>query len=240
MVAFGLKAWSGNLLQYLNYRFDLFILNAYATRADVGIYSLAVSMTTLGWVLPNGLQTVLFPRTASVAAAAASGEVSADEADESVARASRHSVVLAIPTAIVLVLMLVAGVPLLYGAKFHDTSTLGLLLLPGVLAIGFGKVLTAATTGRGYPKYALLTVTLVTPLTLVLYFVLVPAIGATGAAISSTISYVVTTIFSVIYLQRVSGLSLRRLTVPTRADLQDYVVALRMLRRLPLVQRLAR
>ncbi|NUT55221.1 MAG: oligosaccharide flippase family protein [Thermoleophilia bacterium] len=90
MASFGLQAWSGNLLQYFNYRLDLFIVNAYTTRADVGVYSLAVSLTALGWVLPNGLQAVIFPRTASVAASAVSGEVSQEEADGAISRASRH------------------------------------------------------------------------------------------------------------------------------------------------------
>ncbi len=240
MVSFGLQAWSGNLLQYLNYRFDLFILNAYTVRADVGVYSLAVSLTTLGWVLPNGLQAVLFPRTASDAASAAAGEATQEQADEAITRASRHGVILMLPTTLVLVLLLLVGVPLLYGEAFQETATLGLLLLPGVLAIGFGKVLTAATTGRGYPKYALITVAIVTPITLVLYFVLVPAWGTTGAAISSTISYGLTTLLSVVYLRRVTGIPFRALAVPRAADLRDYGHALRMVRQLPFVQRFAR
>ena len=240
MVSFGLQAWTGNFLQYLNYRVDLFILNAYTSRADVGVYSLAVSLTTLGWVLPNALHTVLFPRTASVAAAADAGEIAPTDADDAITRASRHSVILMLPTAIVLTLLLVVGVPLLYGDGFEDTVTLGLLLLPGVLALGFGKVLTAATTGRGYPRYALLTVAIVAPITLVLYFVLVPVMGATGAALSSTFSYALTTLLSLIFLQRVTGIGLRALAVPTRSDLHDYAYALRMVGRLPIVQRLRR
>ena len=237
MVSFGLQAWTGNLLQYLNYRVDLFILNAYTSRADVGIYSLAVSLTTLGWVLPNALHTVLFPRTASEAASANAGEISPDDADAAITRPSRHIVILMLPTALLLVLLLVVGVPLLYGEEFQDTVMLGLLLLPGVLVLGFGKVLTAATSGRGYPKYTLLTVAIVAPITLVLYFVLVPAMGATGAALSSTISYALTTLLSLVFLRRVTGIGLRALAVPSRGDLDDYVHALRMVARLPAVQR---
>jgi O-antigen/teichoic acid export membrane protein len=118
MVFFGLQAWSSNLLQFLNYRFDLFILNAYTTRADVGIYSLAVSLTTLGWVLPNGLQMVLFPRAASDAASAAAGEATQESADDAISRASRHGVILMLPTAALLIFLLVVGVPLLYGESF--------------------------------------------------------------------------------------------------------------------------
>ena len=34
---FGLQAWGGEVLQFLNYRIDLFILNSFAVIADVGV-----------------------------------------------------------------------------------------------------------------------------------------------------------------------------------------------------------
>jgi O-antigen/teichoic acid export membrane protein len=219
-VQFGLKTWLGNLLQYVNYRLDLFLVSAFATSADVGVYSVAVSLTALGWILPDALHTVLFPRTASLASAGAQG---GEEAQSAILRASRHSVLLIVPTAAVLVLLLVVGVPLLYGSKFSRTVDLGLLLLPGVLALGWAKVLSAATTGLGFPEYALRTAAIVAPITVGLYLALVPPLGATGAALSSTASYLLTTVFSAYYLKRATGISLRAMTTPSRADIQDYV-----------------
>jgi hypothetical protein len=96
---------------------------------------------------------------------------------------------------------------------------------------------TAATTARGHPRYALRTVAIVTPLTLALYLVLAPAIGATGAAFGSTISYAITTIVSLVYVRRVTVIPFRALAVRVATDLQDHAQALRRVRRLP-VQRL--
>ena len=50
---FGLKGHASNILSFLNYRLDMFILNAYAPGADVGRYSIAVSVTTTVWLLPR-------------------------------------------------------------------------------------------------------------------------------------------------------------------------------------------
>lgn len=219
-VHFGLKTWLGNMLQYVNYRLDLFLISAFATSADVGVYSVAVSLTALGWILPDALHTVLFPRTASLASAGGAGD---EEAKAAIIRASRHSVLLIVPTAVLLVLLLFIGVPLLYGSKFSRTVDLGLLLLPGVLALGWAKVLSAATTGLGFPQYALWTAAIVAPITVGLYLALVPPLGATGAALSSTASYLLTTIFSAYYLKRATGISLRAMTTPSREDVRDYV-----------------
>jgi hypothetical protein len=78
---FGLPGWIGNVFQQVNYRFDVIILAAYASTADVGVYSVALTITSLAWVLPHGLQTVIFPRTANLDAAAEAGELSAEESD---------------------------------------------------------------------------------------------------------------------------------------------------------------
>lgn len=217
---FGLQNWGANVLQFLNYRFDLFVLNSFAATAVVGVYSVAVSLTMIGWLLPNALQTVLFPRAASLDAAVAREELDATHADDTAAKAVRQSVALMLPTAVVLLGLLLVGVPVLYGARFHDAIWLGLILLPGVSAIGIAKVMTAVTSGRGHPRYQLYIGLISAPLTLGLYFAAIPPFGAWGAAVATTVSYVSTTLASWIVFRRVTGLGADTL-VPTRTELHD-------------------
>ena len=212
---FGLLAWAGNLLQQINYRFDVLILGAYATAADVGVYSVALTLTGVAWVLPHGLQMVIFPRTASLDAAAGSGELSAADSDAAVARGVRHSVLLLAPAGLV-VAALLAIVPLVYGSSFHETVGLGFVLLPGVLALGVGKVLGSVVAGRGAPRYNLYTAAVVAVLTLVLYFTLIPAYGEWGAAVGSSISYLITAVISAVFFKRVLKIPLTAALVPDR------------------------
>ena len=65
---FGSKTYPANVLQFLNFRLDLFLLNALATTADVGRYSVAVSVTSVMWLLPRALSAVVFPRVAHLSA----------------------------------------------------------------------------------------------------------------------------------------------------------------------------
>ena len=51
---FGLQGWVANLLQQVNYRFDVLILGGFATARDVGVYSIALTLTSVAWVLPQG------------------------------------------------------------------------------------------------------------------------------------------------------------------------------------------
>jgi leucyl-tRNA synthetase len=53
----------------------ILILGGFATASAVGVYSVALTLTSVAWVLPQALQTVVFPRTANLDEAALSGEV---------------------------------------------------------------------------------------------------------------------------------------------------------------------
>jgi O-antigen/teichoic acid export membrane protein len=226
---FGMFAWAGNLLQQVNYRFDVLILAGYAAASEVGIYSVALTLTGVAWVLPHGLQMVIFPRTASLDAAATSGELTSQESDFAVARGVRHSVLLLLPAGLIVAALLLL-VPLVYGSSFDKTVGLGFVLLPGVLALGVGKVLGSVVAGRGAPRYNLYTAAIVAALTLVLYFTLIPAYEEWGAAAASSISYLATAVISALFFRSVLGIPLSAALIPTRADLRNYPEALHALR----------
>jgi O-antigen/teichoic acid export membrane protein len=219
---FGLQSWGANLLQQINYRFDVLILGAFASAGDVGVYSVALTLTSVAWVLPQGLQTVLFPRAANLDESRLIGELSADASDAALAKAARHSVLLTIPAALLISVLLVVAVPLLYGSKFAETTQLGFVLLPGVLLLGVGKVLTSAIAGRGYPRYILYSGAISTTVTLALYFTLIPSFHAWGAAIGSSISYGLTALLWILFFRRVTRIGFRAAFVPRGEDVADY------------------
>jgi O-antigen/teichoic acid export membrane protein len=219
---FGLQSWGANLLQQINYRFDILILGGFATARDVGVYSVALTLTSVAWVLPQGLGTVLFPRVASLQESASLGEVSANESDAAPAKAVRHSVLLTLPAALLICALLLVAVPLLYGEKFGETTTLGFILLPGVLLLGIGKVLSSAIAGRGHPRYTLYISMITVPLTLALYFTLIPLFDEWGAAVASSISYGLAALLALGFFRRVTQIGLRDALVPRSEDIADY------------------
>lgn len=229
--AFGSKAWGASLLQLINYRLDLFLLSAFASRAEVGRYSVALSVTALAWVLPAALETVILPRTADLHAAQWRGEIAADDSDRATARALRHSVVLLFPATLIVLVLVLGAVPLLYGPEFTRSIWFGLVLIPGVVGLSLGKSVSAVITGRGRPQYALWTTLITVPLTIALYIALIPPLGAFGAALGSTISYLTSTGLALMWFKRTTHISLRVALVPSRAELRDYVDALADVRR---------
>jgi Na+-driven multidrug efflux pump len=60
--------------------------------------------------------------------------------------------------------------------------------------------------------------------------VLIPELHATGAALASTISYVMTTVLLIFYFRRATSIKLRSALFPGRSDLVDYLDAFRSAR----------
>jgi O-antigen/teichoic acid export membrane protein len=219
-VRFGIKGYAANALQAINYRLDLFILNATAASAAVGHYAVAVSITSVMWLLPQSLSDVLYPRIASISSGP--GEERAEILRLAEAKGLRHSVLASIIVGIALALALLVLVAPIYGGGFGQSTDLGLILLPGVALLGMANPLSATIVGRGRPDLMLVAAIVVTPLTLILYVLLIPALRAPGAALASSLSYAAMFCLTAIFYRRVSGSNPLRVMMPTRSELADY------------------
>lgn len=217
-VRFGVKGYSANALQMVNYRLDVFVLAGVATVADVGHYSVAVAVTGVMLLLPAALSDVLFPRVAALSRDS-SGHASRDFVET---KALRHAVIVVLASAAVIALALLLLVVPVYGPDFRASIELGLILLPGVALIALNGPLAASYVGRGHPGWSLAIAVVTTPLTIALYLLLIPRMGATGAALASTLSYASTFVLSTLASRRVTGLPILRRLIPTRSELDDY------------------
>jgi O-antigen/teichoic acid export membrane protein len=218
---FGARAWVNDLFQLINLRPDLFILSAYYGTGDTGVYAVTVSITSLVWIVSQPLASVVLPRNAMVTAAADPG-LSPVIPATSQSTAVRHSVLVSAAAAIAVVPIL-AIAPLVWGAGFGRTLTLGLILLPGVAMLGVGRVMVAAFTGEGAANEALFVGLVSFPLTFVAFLLVIPDHGSTGAAIVSCCSYVVASLLAAYLFLRTPGNSIRGSLVPRADDLRDYV-----------------
>ena len=198
MLAFGLRGYVGNVLQFFNYRLDTFIVNAFLGSAQVGIYGSAVALAELLWYLPNAVGFVIFPKSAATTAA---------EMNRFTPRVFRLTLALTAAGAVVLALLGGLLIRLIYGPAFAAAYLPLLALLPGVVLLGGGKVLTNEIAGRGYVHYNSINAGLALVLTVIFDLLLIPRIGVTGAALASTIAYTATFFTALIFYRSVSRLA---------------------------------
>ena len=217
---FGARAWVNDLFQLINVRPDLFILSAYYGTADTGVYAVTVSITSLVWIVSQPLASVVLPRNAMVTAAADPG-LTPVIPESSQSTAVRHSVVVSLAAGLA-VIPILALAPLVWGPGFGRTLTLGLILLPGVVLLGVGRVMVAAFTGAGAANKALLVGLVSFPLTFIAFLIVIPDHGSTGAAIVSCCSYILASALAAYLFLRGPGHTVRSSLVPRADDLRDY------------------
>jgi O-antigen/teichoic acid export membrane protein len=182
LLSFGLKGHIGNILQFFNYRLDMFFVNYFMGTANVGIYGVSVGFAEMLWYFPNAVGFVIFPK-----ATATKPEVM------SAFTPKVFWITLGVTAlgAIGLVVLGKSLIQLIFSLKFVGAYLPMLVLLPGVILLGGAKVLTNEIAGRGYPQYNSMNAGIALILTVIFDLILIPRLGILGAALASSISYAV-------------------------------------------------
>jgi len=194
-LSYGLRGYVGNILQFFNYRLDMFIINYFLGSSGAGLYSVSVAIAELLWYLPNAVGFVILPKAA------------ASEARDMNRFTPRVFGITLALTALGGVGIAVLGQPfirLIYSSDFLPAYTPLLALLPGVVLLGSAKVLTNEIAGRGYPHYNSINSALALVVTIGLDMLLIPRYGVLGAAIASSAAYTLIFVTAVIFYSSVS------------------------------------
>jgi O-antigen/teichoic acid export membrane protein len=194
-LAFGLRGYVGNVLQFFNYRLDMLLVNAFLGPAGVGIYSVSVRFAEMLWYLPNAVSFVIFPKAAA----------SKPEAmNRFTPRVFRITLGLTVLGALGLGLVGRPIIVLIYSSTFASAYLPLLALLPGVVLLGGAKVLTNEIAGRGYPHYNSINAGLSLLITIALDLLLIPRFQVLGASLASTAAYTASFLAAGVFYMAVS------------------------------------
>jgi O-antigen/teichoic acid export membrane protein len=213
-LSYGLKAHLGNIVGFLNYRVEVFMLGIFLPVSAVGFYAVAVGLAERLWFLSESASLVLFPT------------VSAEKDEQSrktfTPLVSRSILLITAIGAAFLFLVSQWAILLLYSAEYLPAVHLFQILLPGIVFLSAGRILANDIAGRGKPL--LNTYVGVTGITMqvLLNLAWIPRFGATGAAWATTISYGISSIVRLWIYMRLSGNSLAMVVVPQTSDWHLY------------------
>jgi len=195
-LSFGLKGQIGNILQFFNYRLDLFILNYFLGPDHVGIYTVSVGLAELLWHFPDAVSFVLLSKVANTKPGLL---------DSFTPRVLRSTLGVTAVGGIGLLILGKSIISITYSPVFLAAYIPLVALIPGVVLLGGAKVLTSNIAGRGSPQYNSITSGLALIITVILDIVLIPRYGVLGAALASSIAYTVSFFASVGFYRVVSG-----------------------------------
>jgi O-antigen/teichoic acid export membrane protein len=220
VLAYAFPCYLGNFIQFLNYRLDVFIVNYFSGRDALGLYTLAVSLGQMIWLVSKAAATVLLPNVAALQEAAAANA-------QRTAQITRLAFVISLVSALLLGLFAAPLVPWIFGEDYRPSVAPLLWLLPGIVAFSAANVIASYLAGMGKPRLNLYVALAGLVVTIVLDLSLIPLFGIVGAAIASSLSYATSTVIVLWLFRRVSGLRVQQALVPTR---EDFVWGINLLR----------
>jgi len=194
----------------LNYRVDIVLLERLTNTSQVGLYAAGVRLAELVWQLPAALGVVLFSRSAQ--------SINEDDAVARTTRVLRITLPFIVGGSLVL-FVIAPWVLSIFGEAFVDATDATRYLLPGVAAAVIFKVLYSDLAGRGRPLYAVWVFGTVALLNILLNLFLIPTLGINGAAIASSISYIMGAITFAVLYSRLQKLSFRNTMILNNADI---------------------
>ncbi|MFC6884051.1 MULTISPECIES: lipopolysaccharide biosynthesis protein [Actinomadura] len=184
ITGYGFRGYAGQLIDLLQLRFDMALLGALAGPKVLGVYTVASKFAELVQLPGLAVNYVLYP----------------DFAKEDRATATRRTArlilpALAVSAAAALPLALIAGtaLPWVFGDVFGDAVVPTYIRLAGVVTFGVTGLVMAYLYGVGRPGAASAGQGIGLAVVVVAGALLIPAHGATGAAIATSVSFVATT-----------------------------------------------
>lgn len=217
---FGSRALPGSLAERLQFRADAFLLNVFVDVRATGIYSVAQGLAETLWYVPNALGVVMFSRAVDPRA----------DAGRIAAVLTRTTLALAVALAVPAFVLGPRLVRFVYGSTFADAGVALRLILPGIVAYSIVAILSRYVTGRGRPGTTTLIFGAGLAANLAANLVLIPAFGLAGAAVASSMSYLLTAGLMVAVFRRLSGRGVVETLVVRPADVRALVAALAALR----------
>ncbi len=215
LLGFGLQAGMANLVSFLNYRVDAIMVEVLLGQRELGVYAVGVRIAEGLWFFSQAIMTASY---------ASIGSLSAEEAAHLTARGMRHSLFIIGGLAVALLMIADPLLRTLYGSAYAGAITPFRWLVPGIAFYGLASVLSAYYTNqRGHPHVPLAIAGASMVVNLGSCFLLIPAIGLSGAAIASTLGYMLAIAGGLVAFQRTTRLSWREILLVNGGDLRDYV-----------------
>jgi len=208
---YGSKVYIGNIIQFLHYKIDIFLINLFLNPISVGYYSISVSLAEKIWLISQSAGTVLFPKVSS--------ETDPVQLKEFTPFIFRTVLVITFSAAIILFFVGRLLIVLFYSSKFSPSIKPFQILLIGTVTMGGWKILANDLYGRGKPEVN----SLVSVLTNVLLNIIwIPKFGISGAAWATSISYTLSLLAIIVVYSKISENKILSLVLFKKSDITSY------------------
>jgi O-antigen/teichoic acid export membrane protein len=216
LLKYGMKSYVSSVINFFNYRFDIVLLTPQVSKAQVGIYSVAQTLSEMIWMIPNSVSQVLLPRISAMNVA---------EKRAAALRVCRYVASIMIVVVAIGFVVTPVVLPLLYGTKYLGSILPFRILLIGTFFMTYNRILGNAIAAHGRPEKNISSNIVGSAANVILNIFLIPRYGIIGAAIAGSISYSLSGFASMyIYMRLNPGtIKLMDILIMNKSDMQSMI-----------------
>jgi len=179
------------VINFFNYRLDIWFVNSYNGVEQLGLYSLAVNLSQMLLVVSNPIANVLFPYLTS--------ETNKEKNINILSFFSRINISFLLLIGAFFYFIGAFFIPIIYGVGFGGSVEAFKIMIIATFFLGASKVFSTYLASVNQINYNLLATIIAFIVTIVLNIILIPVYGIIGASITSLLAYF--SIFVVVFLR---------------------------------------
>lgn len=199
IIHYGFRVQATNLTNYFNQRIDQLMLSLFVPPRELGLYAVAVTLSSAAIVFPQAAGIVTFSRGSSQ---------QSEDAKATIGASFRASLIWLMISCSVLFVCAPVLIHAVFGAAFDGSIVACRILLPGALMTGLNQVLYNGSSAMGRPGLPSWAEGVSVALTAIGLYLLIPRYGYIGAAIVSSVAYTVSFLMMLGLAHRFLGLNL--------------------------------
>lgn len=178
-----LKMHVGSVAVFLYTKINSLIVYKYLSENEAGWYSVAAAVAEMLFFVPLAVQTVLFPRTGQ--------EENELRAEETVMRVTRHTFYISVIGGLFLALLSKYAILIYGGKRFLPALPTLLIMLPGIIAQAIPVTFSVLWVRKGYFILTTIISIINAIFNISAALFLIPRLGISGAALATTITYII-------------------------------------------------
>lgn len=211
---YGVKVYLGNIIGFLHYRADMFLINIFLNPIAVGFYSIATTLAEKIWLVSQSAGTVLFPKVSS--------EINEQKLKEFTPSVCRNVLLITFIGTMLLFFLGKLLIVLFYSEKFLNSVLPFQILLIGSVTMSGWRVLANDLYGRGRPELNIYISVVSVVLNVILNIIWIPRYRIAGAAWATSVSYTFAFIAITIVYTKISGNCWSKVLIPQQVDWMLY------------------
>jgi len=211
---YGIIIYFSALFIYLNYRADQYLIKKMLGNSQLGIYSIAVTLAELVFLVPGSVTTAITGKLYNI-------DKKSNERKYITSTTIKYTFYISFVVSVIGMFM-TPLITIVYGQDFAKASQVTTILFIGIIFASIGKVSAPYFFTKGIPQVHLFITSIVLLLNISLNLVLIPKLGINGAAIASTVSYIIYGLMYIYYFVTKEKFTIRELLIFNEMDF-DYI-----------------